>query len=96
MGKDAGLFMIGDPKQSIYSFRGADVFAYIQAKKDSLEQSAAYTMTTNYRSTPPMVEAVNRLFGRDNAFVLGKDIVQYCGCRQTNNRRTPGSAGKSK
>ena len=69
-----GLYMIGDPKQSIYSFRGADVFAYIKAKRDTLLQSAAFTMDTNYRSTSAMVDAVNTLFDKENSFVFGDDI----------------------
>lgn len=66
---DPGLFMIGDPKQSIYSFRGADIFAYIRARRET-PAGAAHTMDTNYRSTPAMVRAVNRLFGRRTHFVF--------------------------
>jgi len=57
------LFFIGDPKQAIYSFRGADVFAYLRAA-DSVRAERRYTMTVSYRSEPRLVEAVNRLFGR--------------------------------
>ena len=55
------LFFIGDPKQAIYAFRGADVFAYLAAKTDARE---TYTLGTNYRSAPRLVEAVNAVFGR--------------------------------
>ncbi|MCL7488864.1 MAG: exodeoxyribonuclease V subunit beta [Desulfobulbaceae bacterium] len=72
-GARPGLFMIGDPKQSIYSFRGADIFAYIRAKKDT-PASAAFTMDTNYRSTSAMVGAVNRLFDREASFIFDRDI----------------------
>lgn len=72
-GARPGLFMIGDPKQSIYSFRGADVFAYIRAKKDTAV-SAVFTMETNYRSTSAMVAAVNRLFQGKDSFVFEDDI----------------------
>ncbi|MHB8788343.1 MAG: exodeoxyribonuclease V subunit beta [Desulfobulbaceae bacterium] len=68
---DPGLFMIGDPKQSIYSFRGADIFAYIRARRET-PAGAAHTMDTNYRSTPAMVRAVNRLFGRREHFVFAE------------------------
>jgi exodeoxyribonuclease V beta subunit len=54
-----GFFMIGDPKQSIYKFRGADIFSYLTAKKNADEQ---FTLNTNYRSEPSMVNAVNELF----------------------------------
>lgn len=55
------LFLIGDPKQAIYAFRGADVHAYLGAAKQA---QAVYSLESNYRSTPPMVNAVNALFGR--------------------------------
>jgi len=53
------LFMIGDPKQAIYSFRGADLFSYLKAAEDA-DRSA--TLTRNWRSTPPLIQAVNTLF----------------------------------
>ncbi len=66
---DAALFLIGDPKQAIYAFRGADVFIYLNAKRAAREQT--YTMDVNRRSSPRMVQAVNTLFGRvDDPFVL--------------------------
>ena len=54
-----GLLFIGDPKQAIYAFRGADIFTYIKARKDV---SAHYTLGTNYRSAKTMVDGVNKLF----------------------------------
>ena len=68
-GKQAGLFLIGDPKQAIYAFRGADIFTYIQARRDTSSKHR-FTMTCNYRSTSSMVAAVNRLFSRPNPFLL--------------------------
>jgi exodeoxyribonuclease V beta subunit len=69
-GAASTLCMIGDPKQAIYSFRGADIFTYMQARKATPAENR-YTMTVNYRSTPAMVQAVNTLFGlRANAFVF--------------------------
>lgn len=66
------LFMIGDPKQAIYKFRGADIFTYIQAKR---QVDGIYSLDTNYRSTASMVEAVNRIFTFAEApFIFDKDI----------------------
>ena len=64
-----GLIVVGDPKQSIYRFRGADVFAYLDAKT---RVTAGHTLdlTVNYRSDPALVHAVNVTFGRDNPFLL--------------------------
>ena len=60
------LFMIGDPKQAIYSFRGADVFAYLQAAQGATRR---YTLARNWRATPELVTAVNTVFaGRANPF----------------------------
>ncbi len=50
------LFLIGDPKQAIYAFRGADIFAYLQAAEDA---DARFTLSTNHRSDPTYVRAVN-------------------------------------
>ena len=64
----APLILIGDPKQSIYEFRGADIFSYLQAARDARER--AWTLDTNWRSSPRMIRAVNTLFGRtDSPFV---------------------------
>ncbi|PVZ08814.1 MULTISPECIES: exodeoxyribonuclease V subunit beta [unclassified Pseudomonas] len=55
-----GLFMIGDPKQAIYAFRGADIHTYLMARRASAGR--LHTLGTNFRSTQPMVDAVNHLF----------------------------------
>ncbi|WP_257276144.1 exodeoxyribonuclease V subunit beta [Endozoicomonas sp. SESOKO4] len=57
--RSAGLFMIGDPKQAIYAFRGADIFTYMQARN---QVSAHYSLDTNWRSGSNMVDSVNRVF----------------------------------
>jgi exodeoxyribonuclease V beta subunit len=57
---ETGLFLIGDPKQSIYGFRGADIHSYLSARKATAGRH--YQLGTNYRSTKPVVDAVNRLF----------------------------------
>lgn len=55
------IYLVGDPKQAIYAFRQGDVYTYLTAAKD-LGSGAAVTLTTNYRSSPPLVEALNTLF----------------------------------
>ena len=54
------LFFIGDPKQAIYGFRGADVFTYLRAAEGA---SRGFTLGTNWRSEKPLLDAVNKLFG---------------------------------
>jgi exodeoxyribonuclease V beta subunit len=70
-GNGNGLFLIGDPKQAVYGFRGADIFTYIKARQDT-GAKRQFTMTTNYRSSGKMVESVNRLFSRPNPFVFAE------------------------
>ena len=53
------LFMIGDPKQAIYSFRGADIFSYMKAASSA---DAKFTLTENWRSRPDLIQAVNTIF----------------------------------
>ncbi len=59
---DASLFFIGDPKQSIYAFRGADIFTYFSAATSVRDN--AHTLNTNWRSGPRMITAINALFRR--------------------------------
>ncbi|MEQ8763309.1 MAG: exodeoxyribonuclease V subunit beta [Planctomycetota bacterium] len=61
---DRMLFLIGDPKQAIYSFRGADVFTYLEAQRSA---DRAYGLTTNWRSRQPLISAINALFGQSTA-----------------------------
>jgi exodeoxyribonuclease V beta subunit len=53
------LFIIGDPKQAIYSFRGADIFSYIKAAEKAGSKN---TLTENWRSDPGLINAVNAIF----------------------------------
>ncbi len=53
--------LVGDPKQSIYAFRNADVYTYLAAAEALGEESRAY-LDTNFRSSAPLVGALNRLF----------------------------------
>ncbi len=70
----SALLMIGDPKQAIYSFRGADIHAYVRAKHGT-PPAARHTMDTNWRSTSGLVAGVNALFGRlADPFLFARDI----------------------
>lgn len=66
------FFMIGDPKQAIYGFRGGDIFAYLKASRQS---EAKFTLEKNYRSSPLLVKAVNTVFTRDENPFLYQDIA---------------------
>jgi len=68
------LFIIGDPKQAIYSFRGADIFTYMAAGREA----ARIPLAVNWRSAPQLVRGVNSLFGNAaNPFVF--DAIRFHG-----------------
>ena len=60
------FIVVGDPKQSIYRFRGADVFAYLASRRAA---SRSLHLDRNWRSVPALVEAVNAVFAGAAAFV---------------------------
>ncbi len=63
--KPGKLFIVGDPKQSIYSFRGADIVAYDQLKDQILSQGGkAVVLRTNFRSQAAIIDSINRIFSR--------------------------------
>jgi exodeoxyribonuclease V beta subunit len=67
-GSDVSVFFIGDPKQAIYGFRGADVFTYLEAAKVA---NRRYTLGQNWRSEARLVEGVSAIFGRrEDSFVI--------------------------
>ncbi len=57
----APVFIVGDPKQAIYRFRGADVYAYLEARDAA---AARHDLIHNWRSEPGLIAAVNALFTR--------------------------------
>lgn len=61
--KNTGLLMIGDPKQAIYGFRGADIYTYFRAKED--HKPDLYSLRNNYRSSRTLIIGINRLFESD-------------------------------
>ena len=63
--QDNCLLFIGDPKQAIYQFRGADIYTYINAGKVADDKSS---LSVNWRSTESMVAAINYLFSQNNIF----------------------------
>ena len=57
---DTGIILIGDPKQAIYSFRGADIHTYLHARRATAGRH--WPLARNFRSTAALVETVNALF----------------------------------
>lgn len=70
------LFIVGDPKQAIYGFRGGDTSVFEEAKQDILKKSGGkFGITTNYRSIPELVNFVNRFFGEFGDGLFGEEDV---------------------
>src|SRR5262249_31671503 len=59
--RSGALFLVGDPKQAIYRFRGADVNAYVEAR-DAMGDGALLRITANFRSVEPILTFVNQRF----------------------------------
>ena len=69
---ECGWFMIGDPKQAIYGFRGADIFTYIEARQ---AVNSHFTLSVNWRSSQAMVCSANQVFASaDKPFIYDSDI----------------------
>lgn len=64
-GQDTILFYIGDPKQSIYAWRKADIFTYFKAKEKA---ENIYSMNNNYRSSASLIDAMNVFFNPNEDF----------------------------
>lgn len=65
---DCVVFLVGDPKQAIYSFRGGDIHTYLKAKSMTSSNNH-YTLETNWRSHPDLINAFNNVYmSCDNPF----------------------------
>ena len=70
------LAMIGDPKQAIYGFRGADIFTYIGAK-EAVAEHQQFTLGTNFRSSADIVNSVNSLFSKNKNSFIYNDAIPF-------------------
>lgn len=75
------LLVVGDPKQAIYGFRGADLDTYFSAKNAIVARSAQapYVLQHNFRSTPAMIQAYNYLFhlGKSTAELMDENEPKW-------------------
>jgi len=75
--------VIGDPKQAIYSFRGADIFTYLQARKTFQQKTSrlAFSLKQNFRSSEEMLQGLNQIFSGGAWFPEKRGILyQQVGC----------------
>ena len=76
--KERPLSLVGDPKQSIYAFRKADIYTYLKARK-ALGEGARFSLGTNYRSRAGLIDDLNRLFDVPNLIELPQsgEVLDY-------------------
>ena len=86
-GGGVALILIGDPKQAIYAFRGADVYAYLKARSAA---SAEATLEVNWRSDQGLIDAYDAMFG---GATLGHEGIVYRRVRAAPANQTPGLSG---
>jgi len=90
------LLLIGDPKQAIYGFRGGDIYAYLAAAQAAGD--ARYTLTTNFRSTQPVLDAIEALYGvpDDAPFLVDAiDFPHVEAGRSRDDKRIVGADGQA-
>ncbi|MEJ7782376.1 MAG: UvrD-helicase domain-containing protein, partial [Solirubrobacteraceae bacterium] len=80
---DSTLVLIGDPKQAIYAFRGADVYAYLEAARTA---GAHATLEVNWRSDQGLIDAYDALLGGAR---LGHEGIVYRRVRAADAHRAP-------
>lgn len=68
------FFIIGDPKQSIYKFRGADVYSYLEV---ATQADCSFTLDTNYRSNAHCVSACNAIFSQASDPFLTEERIKF-------------------
>ncbi|HXZ87967.1 MAG TPA: UvrD-helicase domain-containing protein [Candidatus Binataceae bacterium] len=72
------LFVVGDPKQAIYAFRGADVHTYLRACRELRDAGARRVpLVTNFRSTGKLVDALNRIFDQKAVVPFFSGDISY-------------------
>jgi len=89
------LWVIGDPKQSIYGFRGADVNTYYHARSNLQAAGAqSYRLNTNYRSIESLISTFNHFFAAQQAadspgYWYPKDSIEVAAADRQNNPNLP-------
>jgi exodeoxyribonuclease V beta subunit len=72
------VHVVGDPKQSIYRFRGADIDTYFRARQEIFAAGGQpVTLADNYRATPALVEGINALFAADAPEPVFSGSLEY-------------------
>lgn len=87
----ARVVIVGDPKQSIYRFRGAELSAYIDARRYTVAHDGVVSsLTTNFRTAQPLLDALNVLF---RGFTFGDSAIEYLPVTASDPDGGPGFGG---
>jgi len=81
-GTSLPVFLVGDPKQAIYSFRGGDIYTYCEAKtseKTSIAADNRFELDMNFRSQQSLITAVNTIFKDREASLFAHESISYDG-----------------
>jgi exodeoxyribonuclease V beta subunit len=77
-GAPSRLYVVGDPKQAIYAFRGADLFTYLDARRELTRGKEPVQLLDNFRSTSGLIDACNHIFDqRTPEPVFGDGEIRY-------------------
>ena len=76
--RPGALFVVGDPKQSIYRFRRADIALYAHVRERFATFGRVLTLTANFRSGQPVASLVNEVFAPPHGFPAEVQEVQAC------------------
>jgi exodeoxyribonuclease V beta subunit len=74
--RERTLILIGDPKQSIYAFRGGDIHTYLAAR-DALSADRVHSIRRNFRSHPELLAALNGIYALADAVAFGASGIDY-------------------
>ena len=85
---DTALVLIGDPKQAVYGFRGADVYAYLDAARSAARR---YTLSDSWRADQPLLAAIDALL---SPLQFGHEEIPYRSVRAAPDRQEPGLRGQ--
>ena len=89
-GGEMPVYFIGDPKQSIYAFRGGDIHTYREAAA-AVPEERRYSLRENFRSAPGVVEATRALFGDEGGtFTFGDPAIPCDPIRAAGGKRDIG------
>ena len=85
-------FFIGDPKQSIYGFRGADIFTYLKAKEEIGKVGKCFDLNINYRSIKSVINGLNQIYTKNQDPFISEGRINYSKVKSSEKEVLKGTA----